>query len=139
MRINEEEYVRTDTRQTGGTRSGRGFQSVWAGVALTAVAALGLAACSSDPGADQTASSTSADSITVYSGRSENLIGPLLADFTAETGVPVDVRYGDSADLALLIATSGGAPPDDARESVDRSWSVMAIARRYTRLTPRGR
>ncbi len=53
------------------------------------------------------------DSITVYSGRSENLIAPLLADFTQSTGIDVDVRYGQSADLALLIDQEGDRSPAD--------------------------
>lgn len=51
--------------------------------------------------------------LTVYSGRTENLIGPLLERFHEETGVGVDVRYGDSADLALLIEQEGDRTPAD--------------------------
>ena len=36
----------------------------------------------------------SEESITVYSGRTENLIGPLLDAFTDETGISVAVKYG---------------------------------------------
>ncbi len=43
----------------------------------------------------------------MYSGRTADLIGPLLDDFSEETGIGIDVRYGDSADLALLIDTEG--------------------------------
>ena len=53
------------------------------------------------------------DRLTVYSGRTENLIGPLLEQFTDETGVEVDVRYGQSADLALLISEEGDRTPAD--------------------------
>lgn len=52
-------------------------------------------------------------SLTVYSGRSEDLIGPLLETFTEETGVEVEVRYGSSADLALLIQEEGDRSPAD--------------------------
>ena len=51
--------------------------------------------------------------ITVYSGRSEDLIGPLVERFEAVTGIAVEVRYGSSADLALLIETEGDASPAD--------------------------
>lgn len=51
--------------------------------------------------------------LTVYSGRTENLIGPLLDDFTEQTGIPVEVRYGNSADLALLIEQEGDRSPAD--------------------------
>jgi iron(III) transport system substrate-binding protein len=54
-----------------------------------------------------------ADSLVVYSGRSENLVGPLFERFTEETGITVDVRYGQSADLALLIDQEGENSPAD--------------------------
>jgi len=59
------------------------------------------------------ACSDGSQTITVYSGRTENLIGPLLDQFTAETGIDVRVRYGQSADLALLIEQEGERSPAD--------------------------
>ncbi|MCY3578912.1 MAG: extracellular solute-binding protein [bacterium] len=45
--------------------------------------------------------------VTVYSGRSENLMQPILDEFERETGVSIQVRWGSSTDLALLIAEEG--------------------------------
>ena len=45
--------------------------------------------------------------VTVYSGRTENLIGPTLDAFACETGTDVAVRWGSSTDLALLLAEEG--------------------------------
>jgi iron(III) transport system substrate-binding protein len=45
--------------------------------------------------------------VTVYSGRTENLIGPTLEAFACETGTEVAVRWGNSTDLALLLAEEG--------------------------------
>jgi iron(III) transport system substrate-binding protein len=53
------------------------------------------------------------DRLTVYSGRTENLVGPLLERFSDETGTPVAVRYADSAELALLIEQEGDRSPAD--------------------------
>ena len=51
--------------------------------------------------------------ITVYSGRSKNLIGPLLERFAEDTGIEVEVRYGGSTDLALLLKEEGDKTPAD--------------------------
>lgn len=70
-------------------------------LALAIVASVSLASCAS-PQANQ-----STDSITIYSGRSEELISDLLDTFTQETGIEVQVRYGDSAELAAQILEEG--------------------------------
>ena len=56
---------------------------------------------------------SSDDPITVYSGRTENLIGPLLEQFSEDTGIPVAVKYASSAELALLISEEGDRSPAD--------------------------
>jgi iron(III) transport system substrate-binding protein len=95
---------------------------------LLAVGALAVgvfgAACGSDsdplePGstADSVAPSPGGSldgtTITVYSGRGEDLIAGVLEQFEEETGATVDVRYGDSAQLALQIDTEGDQSPAD--------------------------
>ncbi len=77
----------------------------FSGTLVTVLALGALAGCSSS---DETPSS-----ITVYSGRSEELIGPLLEKFTEETGIEVEVRYADSPDLALLLNEEGDKTPAD--------------------------
>ena len=78
--------------------------------ATLAAAVLALAACSGG----QSATSESAgaeESLTVYSGRSEELIAPLFAKFTEEIGIQVAARYGDSAELAAQLVEEGDASP----------------------------
>jgi len=54
-----------------------------------------------------------AQEITVYSGRSKSLVDPLFAKFTAETGIKLNARYGDTAELAATLMEEGGASPCD--------------------------
>lgn len=54
-----------------------------------------------------------AETLTVYSGRSEGLIGPILEQFTAETGIQVEVRYGSTAEMAAMILEEGDNSPAD--------------------------
>jgi iron(III) transport system substrate-binding protein len=51
--------------------------------------------------------------LTIYSGREEELVGPLFDRFEEESGVDVEVRYGDSAELAATIAEEGEDSPAD--------------------------
>jgi iron(III) transport system substrate-binding protein len=53
------------------------------------------------------------DTLTVYSGREEELVAPLFEMFTEQTGIDVEVRYGDSAELAATIAEEDGNSPAD--------------------------
>ena len=86
---------------------------------LTAVASIALllpvlAACSSDTSSSDTGSNTESAEraeLVVYSGRSEELVGPLFEEFTAATGVTVNARFGDSAELAAQMLEEGDRSP----------------------------
>ncbi|MGI9622583.1 MAG: extracellular solute-binding protein [Acidimicrobiales bacterium] len=52
-------------------------------------------------------SSATGDEVVIYSGRTENLIEPVLDAFACETGIDVAVRWGSSTQLALLLGEEG--------------------------------
>ena len=72
-------------------------------VVLVAVVALMAAACSSND--ERT--------LTIYSGRSEDLVQPLIDRFEESSGIDVTVRYADSAALAATILEEGDGSPAD--------------------------
>lgn len=50
-------------------------------------------------------------SLTVYCGRNEDLIGALIPDIEAATGIALEVRYGNTAELAAQILEEGDNSP----------------------------
>jgi iron(III) transport system substrate-binding protein len=71
--------------------------------ALLAGLALAVAGC----GGDENGASGGGGSLTVYSGREEEIVKPLFERFERDTGIDMSVRYGDSAELAAQIAEEG--------------------------------
>ncbi|EDZ95362.1 MAG: iron ABC transporter substrate-binding protein [Limnospira sp. PMC 1291.21] len=51
--------------------------------------------------------------LTIYSGRQEALIGPLIKRAEQELGLNIRVRYGDTAELAIAIIEEGRNSPAD--------------------------
>ena len=55
----------------------------------------------------------------MYSGRNEELVGPIIERFEEESGIDVEVRYGDTAELAATILEEGQNSPADVFFSQD--------------------
>ena len=53
------------------------------------------------------------DPLTIYSGRNESLIGPILEQFSEDTGIAVEVLYGGTSAVANQILTEGENSPAD--------------------------
>jgi iron(III) transport system substrate-binding protein len=53
------------------------------------------------------------ESIVLYSGRSEELVGPLIERFEEETGIDVEARWGSTAEMATTLLEEGDNTPAD--------------------------
>jgi len=94
-------------------------RSIRVAVIATAMAVV-MAACGSsgdtNPGTTSPATTEVPDAsgpLVVYSGRGEDLVGPIIERFTAATGIEVNVRYGNSSEMLLLIQEEGNNSPAD--------------------------
>lgn len=67
---------------------------------LTGILALGLA-------------SAQQQTLTIYSGRSQGLVEPLVKQFQTETGIRVQVRYGTDAQILAALQEEGARSPAD--------------------------
>lgn len=75
------------------------------------------------------------ETLVVYSGRSEGLIGPILEQFSAETGIAVEVRYGGTAEMAATILEEGENSPADVYIGQDAgALGALAAAGRLAQL-----
>jgi iron(III) transport system substrate-binding protein len=103
---------------------------------VAAVAALGFAACGDDGGT----------TLTIYSGRTEELVGPILERFSDDTGIDIRVRYGETGELAGTILEEGDNSPADvffaqdagALGAIDAEERLAVLPERVLDLVPAG-
>ena len=76
-------------------------------VALMAPLLLGvIVACGGDD-------SDEPETLTIYSGRSESLVGPIIEQFSDATGIQVSVKYASTSQMAATLAEEGDNTPAD--------------------------
>lgn len=93
---------------------------------LLMLAPTALTACGSGSG-------DSADTLTIYSGREEDVVAPLFPKFEQATGIKVQVRYGKSAEFAAQIEEEGDNSPADVFFAQD-AGALGSIAERLAPL-----
>lgn len=59
--------------------------------------------------------------LTIYSARREELVAPIIAQFTEDTGIEVEVRYGNLAEMVVTIIEEGDNSPADVFFAQDAS------------------
>ncbi|MFP5282809.1 MAG: extracellular solute-binding protein [Actinomycetes bacterium] len=106
-----------------------------AGLAALALAATATGCGGGDDTTAETGGEAAESSLLVYSGRNEELVGPLLTRLGEATGTQVEVRYGDSSELAAQLLEEGDRTQADLFFSQDAgALGALAEAGRLTEL-----
>jgi iron(III) transport system substrate-binding protein len=95
-------------------------------LATTLLAALAAALALAGGAATAPAQTTS---LTIYSGRDERLVKPIMDRFTRETGIQLNVRYASSTALATALVEEGGRSPADVYWSQEPGTLGLVAAR----------
>ena len=78
----------------------------------------------------------SAGKLTIYSAREENLVGPIIKQFSEATGIDVGGKYGSNSGLSATIQEEGSNSPADIFFSTDPGL-LGAISDKFTVLPDR--
>ncbi len=80
-------------------------------IAASAALLVGCSAATDTDSVDSGADVVADGAFTLYSGRDEELIQPLIDIFEEQSGIEVDVRYGNTAELGALLLEEGDQSP----------------------------
>ena len=130
---------RRATRVGRTTRVRRTTRVLLAGSILAVLAALaGCGSGGAEPGSDAAAQEeVDANRLVVYSGRNEDLVGPVLEHFERATGIETSVRYGNTAQLAAQLLEEGERTDADVYFAQDAgALGALAKEGRLAELAP---
>jgi iron(III) transport system substrate-binding protein len=82
-------------------------------LALSLLASLILGACSAPAAQPAAPGKYGGETLVVYSGRSENLVGPVIDMFEQASGIDVQVRWGSTSELAATLLEEGARSQAD--------------------------
>lgn len=74
------------------------------------------------------------EEVTIYSGRSEDLVQPVLDAFECATGISTTTNFGDPTDLALALTEEGDRTPADV--FLSKSPGAVGFLRNEGLLSP---
>ena len=113
----------TDAAQAAGEAADAASQAA----DRAAQAAQSASAAASSTAQDEPMEDEDPGELTIYSGRGESLVGPIIERFEDLTGINVRVRYAGTAELAVAILEEGDRSPADVYYAQD-AGALAALA-----------
>ena len=113
----------TDAAQAAGDAADAASQAA----DRAAQAAQSASAAASSTAQDEPMEDEDPGELTIYSGRGESLVGPIIERFEDLTGINVRVRYAGTAELAVAILEEGDRSPADIYYAQD-AGALAALA-----------
>jgi iron(III) transport system substrate-binding protein len=89
------------------------IQTRVASAAVLVAAMLGVAGCGTSTSAGDAGKAPGKASLTLYNAQHEDLMALMVADFTKQTGIKVQMRNGEDFELGNQLVQEGSASPAD--------------------------